>query len=105
VTEAETAVPEAAAVPATKAAKPVGGSRGRGKCSTAEGDRRDEREADLSQHDMYSSLDADARFAHPALFVRQPLRAVHVSALLQIASADVDWHAGRLKREQRRPRR
>jgi hypothetical protein len=35
---------------------------------------------------MYSSLDADARFAHPAPFVRPLIGVVHVSALLQIAS-------------------
>jgi hypothetical protein len=33
---------------------------------------------------MYSSLDADARFAHPAPFVEWRPRVVHGSALLQI---------------------
>jgi hypothetical protein len=75
-----------AAVPATKPTKAVGRSWSWGKCSTAEGDRRDDREAHLSQHDMYSSLNSDARLAHPAPFVRQRLRAVHVKVLLQIAS-------------------
>jgi hypothetical protein len=50
VAEAETAVAEASTVPPTKSAEAMGRSRSRGDCSAAEGDRRDERKADLSQH-------------------------------------------------------
>jgi hypothetical protein len=38
---------------------------------------------------MYSSLDADGRFAHPASFVRPSFVVVHVSALLQITRSGV----------------
>jgi hypothetical protein len=78
IAETAVAVP---AVPATTT-EAMGRSRGRGEGCGAEGNRRDEREADLSQHDMYSSLDADARFAHPAPFVESRSRVVHGSALL-----------------------
>jgi hypothetical protein len=79
VAETAVAVP---AVPATTTTEAMGRSRGRGEGCGAEGNRRDEREADLSQHDMYSSLDGNARFAHPAPFVESRSRVVHGSALL-----------------------
>jgi hypothetical protein len=52
VPEAETTVAEPAAVQATKSAEAMGRGRGRGECSGAESHGGDNREADLSQHEM-----------------------------------------------------